>query len=70
VVLENVLDKILGIDFIRQLALIYNACQANVFSGTPPIDNENLQAQKKIFVDALCSRKIKLRCLHHNNQKM
>jgi hypothetical protein len=62
VVLENVQDKILGIDFIRQHALGHNSLSSKC-------DSRQLQAQERIFIDALCSQKIKLKFLNNGNQK-
>ena len=67
VVLENVRDHILGIDFIKQHVMSYNALTEKCFWGTPPIDSGTLQAHKRIFKDALSPRKVKLKCNDENN---
>jgi hypothetical protein len=53
VVLENVRYQILGIDFIRQHKMSYNALTEKCFWETPPIDIGTLQAQERIFIDTL-----------------
>jgi hypothetical protein len=37
---------------------------------TPPIDSGNLLAQESIFINALSSRKITLKCMNDINQKI
>jgi hypothetical protein len=70
VVLENVLDQILGIYFIRQHVMKYNALTVKCFWETPPIDSGKLQAQERVFIDALSSRKVKLKCVNDENVKI
>ncbi len=36
----------------------------------PPVESEILQAQKRVFINALCSKKIKLECGNENNEKI
>jgi hypothetical protein len=58
VVLENVQDKILGIDLIWQHAPSYNALSDKCFWKTPPFYSGNLLTKEMIFIYALSSRKI------------
>jgi hypothetical protein len=46
VALEKVLDKILGIDFIRQYALSFNVLSDKYFWEKTTTDSGNLLAQK------------------------
>jgi hypothetical protein len=52
VVMVNVQDKILEINFIRR-ALTYKALTNNCFQETPPVNSVNLLAQERIFIDGL-----------------
>jgi hypothetical protein len=70
VVLENVRDQILGIGFIRQHMISFNALTEKCFWETPPIDSGTLQAHERIFIDTLSSRKVKLKCIDNNNAKI
>jgi hypothetical protein len=49
VILDNVQDYILGIDFIKQHAMSYNAQTKKCFWETPLIDS----AHERIFIDAM-----------------
>ncbi len=69
VVFENIEDKILGIYIIRQHTLSYNSLSDKCYWETPTIEIQNLQAQESIFINALCSRQIKLKCMNDNNKK-
>jgi hypothetical protein len=70
VILEHVQDQILGIDFIKQHTMSYNSLQEKCFWETPPIDSGILRAQERLFIDALSSRKIKLKCVNEENSKI
>jgi hypothetical protein len=70
VILENVQDQMLGIDFIRKHKMSYNALTEKCFWETSPIDSETLQAQERVFIDALSSRKVKLKCVNNENVKI
>ncbi len=70
VILENVQDHILGIDFIRQHTMSYNALTEKCFWESPPIDSGILQAQERVFIDALSSRKVKLKCVNDENVRI
>ncbi len=70
VILDHVQDYILGIDFIKQHALSYNSLQDKCFWETPPIDSGILKTQERIFIDALSSRKVKLKCVNEENIKI
>ena len=70
VVLKNVQDKILGIDFIRQHALSFNAFSLKCHWETPTIDSGQLKSAERIYIEAFCSRKIKLKCVNEANQTM
>jgi hypothetical protein len=70
VILENVQDHILGIDFIKQHTISYNALTEKCFWETPPIDSGTLRAQERVFIDALSSRKVKLKCVNEENVKI
>ena len=70
VVLENVQDKILGIDFIRQHHLSFKSLSLKCHWETPPIDSGQLQSADKIYIEALSSRKIRLKCVNEENKKM
>jgi hypothetical protein len=70
VVLEHVPDHILGIDFIKQHVMSYNALTEKCFRETPPIDSGTLQAQERVFINALSSRKVKLKCVNNENVKI
>ncbi len=48
----------------------YNSLQDRCFWETPPIDSGTLRAQERIFIDALSSRKIKLKCVNEENVKI
>jgi hypothetical protein len=50
IVLENVLDKILAIDFIRQHALSFKTLSDQCFWETPPIESGQLQASERIHL--------------------
>jgi hypothetical protein len=70
VVLENIQDQILGRDFIRQQVMSYSALTEKCFWETPPIDSGTLQAQERVFIYALSSRKVKLKCVNVENVKI
>jgi hypothetical protein len=70
VILDNVQDYILGIDFIKQHAMSYNTLTEKCFWETPPLDSGQLQAHERIFIDALSSRKIKLKCVNDDDVKI
>jgi hypothetical protein len=70
VILEHIQDHILGIDFIKQHAMSYNSLQEKCFWETPPIDSGIIQAQERIFIDALSSRKIRLKSVNEENIKI
>ncbi len=53
VIMEHVQDQILGIDFIKQHVMSYNPLTEKSFWETPPIHSGTLQAQERIFIDAL-----------------
>ena len=67
---ENLRYQILGIDFIRQHVVSYNALTEKCFWETPPIDSGTLQAKEIFFIDALSSRKVKLKCVNEENVKI
>jgi hypothetical protein len=66
-VLENMQDNILGIDFIREHFLSYNSLTGKCFWEKPPIDSGLLKAAERTQINALSSRKIKLKCVDYNN---
>jgi hypothetical protein len=70
VIFENVQDHILGIDFIKQHTMSYNALTEKCFWETPPIDSGVLQAQEGVFIDALSSKKVKLKCVNNENVRI
>ncbi len=70
VILENVQDHILGIDFIKQHTMSYNALTEKCFWETPPIDSGTLRAQERVFIDALSSRKVRLKCVNDEDVKI
>ncbi len=70
VILDSVQDYILGIDFIKQHAMSYNTLTEKCFWETPPLDSGQLQAHERIFIDALSSRKIKLKCVNDDEVKI
>jgi hypothetical protein len=70
VILKHVQDNILGIDFIKQHAMSYNFLNEKCFWETSPIDGGTLRAHEKIFIDALSSRKIKLKCVDDEEEKI
>ncbi len=70
VVLENVQDQILGIDFIKQHTMSYNSLTEKCFWETPPIDSGTLRAQERVFIDALSSRKVRLKCVNEEDVKI
>jgi hypothetical protein len=67
VILEQVQDNILGIDFIKQHTMSYNSLSEKCFLEIPPIDSGTLRDQERTFIDALSSRKIKLKCVNDEN---
>ncbi len=70
VILDHVQDYILGINFIKQHAMSYNSLKEKCFWETSPIDSGILQAQERIFIDTLSSRKIKLKCVKEESIKI
>jgi hypothetical protein len=70
VILEHIQDQILGIDFIKQHVMSYNALTEKCFWATPPIDSGTLQAQERIFIATLSSRKVKLKCVNVENVRI
>jgi hypothetical protein len=67
VVLENVQDNILGIHFTREHFLSYKSFKGKCFWETSPIDNGHLKSDDRTHINALSSRKIKVRCVDKNN---
>jgi hypothetical protein len=70
VILEHVQDNILGIDFIKQHAMSYKSLSEKCFWEIPPINSGTLRAHERIFIDALSSRKIKLKCVNDEDIKI
>jgi hypothetical protein len=70
VVLEHVQDIILGINFIHQHALNSNLLMDKCYWETPPISSGQLKEAERTHIDALCSRKIKLKCLNEENKSI
>jgi hypothetical protein len=48
----------------------YNALTEKCFWETPPIDSGILQAQERVFIDALSSRKVKLKYVNKENVRI
>ena len=70
VILDHVQDHIFGTNFIERLCLSYNSLSDKCFWETPPIDSGQLKAAERTFVDALSSKKIKLKCMDDNNKSI
>jgi hypothetical protein len=56
VVLKDMEDKILGINFIRQHMLSYNFLSDKCFWETQPIDSGYLKAAKRVHIEALSEK--------------
>jgi hypothetical protein len=67
VVLKNVQDNILGIDFIREHFLSCNSFTDKCFWETSPIHSGQLKAAERMYINTLSSRKNNLRCVDDNN---
>ena len=50
--------------------LSYNSLTGKCFWETPPIDSGHLKAAERIFIDALSSRKVKLKCVDDEDQRI
>jgi hypothetical protein len=53
--------------FIFQHTLSYNSLKSKCFWKTPPIHSGKLKAAEGTHIDALCWRKIKMKCLNKVN---
>ena len=62
VILENLQDNIIGIDCIHKHFLGYSSVRQSPIWETPPIDSGTLKTTERVFVDALSSRVIKVKC--------
>jgi hypothetical protein len=67
VVIEHVQDNILGIVYIRKHSLSYNSFLDKCFCEIHPFDSGQLKAAERTHFIALCSLKIKLKCMNKNN---
>jgi hypothetical protein len=70
VIIENMQDKILAIDFICNTPLATTHCLPNASGKLHLSTVDNCKLKKKIFNDALCSCKIKLKCVNYDSQKI
>jgi hypothetical protein len=68
VVLENVRDHILGIDFINFHLLVYSAANQECFQETSPMDSGTLKAIECTHIEVLSSKVVNFKCIN-NKQK-
>ena len=62
VVLEHLQDNIIGIDCINKHFLGYSAYKQSPVWETPPIDSGNLSTSERVYLDALSSKIVKIKC--------
>ena len=62
VVLENLQDNIIGNDCINKHFLGYSAYKQSPVWETPPIDIGQLRTTERVYLDALSSRIVKVKC--------
>ena len=62
VVLEHLQDNLIGIDCINKHFLGYSAYKQSPVWETPPIDSGKLRTTERVYLDALSSRIVKIKC--------
>ena len=62
VVLEHLQDNIIGIDCINKHFLSYSAYKQSPVWETPPYDSGKLKTTERVYLDALSSKIVKIKC--------
>ena len=62
VVLENLQDNIIGIDYINKHFFAYSAYKQSPVWKRPPINSGKFRTTKRVYLDALSSRIVKIKC--------
>ena len=62
VVLEHLPDNIISIDCINKHFLGYSAYKQSPVWKTPPIDSGKLKTTERVYLDALSSKIVKIKC--------
>ena len=68
VVLENLQDNIIRIDCINKHFFGYSTYKQSPVWETPPIDSGKLKTTERVYLDALSSRIMKIKCQNEESK--